>query len=182
MRTRAKTLLAIASLAFALNFALNPATGRAASDTAPANSGALKGSDSGLPLPRFVSLGSDKVNVRTGPGSQYPISWQYQRRGLPVEIIAEFEHWRRVRDRDGTDGWVRKTLLSGRRYALIEGSTRAIREKPDAASDIVAEAEAGVVVRIKKCRTEWCEVEAGRKNGYLPRQFVWGIYANEVIE
>lgn len=165
------------------------AAGMATKDQSPARSsdraaehGPDKGSDSGLPLPRYVSLGSDKVNVRTGPGSQYPIAWQYQRRGLPVEIIAEFEQWRRVRDRDGTDGWVRKTLLSGRRYGLVEGGLRAIREKPDTVSDVVAEAEAGVVVRIKKCRSDWCEVEAGRRNGFMPRQHLWGLYANEIIE
>ena len=80
--------------------------------------------------PRYVSLGSDRVNVRTGPGVRYPVAWRFVRRGLPVEIIAEYELWRKIRDRDGAEGWVHKSLLSGRRTVVVQGETRTFYKQP----------------------------------------------------
>ena len=86
---------------------------------------------SGLPLPRFVSLRSGEVNMRAGPGLQYPVEWAYRRRALPVEVVAEYHHWRRVRDREGTEGWIHKSLLSGRRTAVVVGEIRTLRSKAE---------------------------------------------------
>lgn len=142
-----------------------------------------KGLDSGLPLPRFVSLSSDKVNARTGPGSRYPIAWQYQRRGLPVEVVAEYEYWRRIRDHDGTETWVHKNLTSGKRFAVVDGTVRALYKKPDMDTEVLLTAEPGVQARIRKCPDlAWCQVEIAGTRGWIPRQHLWGLYANETFD
>ncbi|WP_341705767.1 SH3 domain-containing protein, partial [Ferrovibrio sp.] len=142
-----------------------------------------KGPDSGLPLPRFVSLAADKVNARTGPGARYPIAWQYQRRHLPVEVTAEYEFWRRIRDHDGTEAWVHKNLTSGRRYGIIEGRVRALHAKPDEMSDILLEAEPGVQAYLRKCPDRiWCQVEIAGTRGWMPRAGLWGLYPGETFD
>jgi SH3-like domain-containing protein len=149
---------------------------------ADAPTAAAKGSNTGLPVPRFVSLGADKVNVRSGPGDRYPITWQFQRRALPVEITAEFEYWRRIRDIDGAEGWVHKNLLNGRRFALITGTTRSLFTDPSRTAEVVLQAEAGVQGRVLTCRTGWCRLEIEKRRGWLPQDELWGVYPNEVIE
>ena len=113
------------------------------------------GSASGLPVPRFVSLKADKVNMHIGPAKTYEIKWLYQRAGLPVEITAEFENWRRIRDADGTEGWVYHSLLSGRRTGMVIAKTKddlvPVYEKPDAESAVTAKLERGVVGTVKRC-------------------------------
>ncbi len=141
------------------------------------------GADSGLPLPRFVSLAADKVNARTGPGSRYPIAWQYQRRNLPVEVVAEYEYWRRVRDHDGTEAWVHKNLTSGRRYALVEGIVRPLLARPDPAAEVVLMAEPGVQARLRQCPDPvWCQVEIAGEKGWMERRYLWGVYPDEVFD
>ncbi|MEK9969096.1 MAG: SH3 domain-containing protein [Ferrovibrio sp.] len=142
-----------------------------------------KGADSGLPLPRFVSLAADKVNARTGPGSRYPIAWQYQRRGLPVEVVAEYEYWRRIRDHDGTETWVHKNLTSGKRYATVDGGVRALFRKPDADGEVLLTAETGVQARLRKCPDAmWCQVEIAGTRGWMPRSWLWGVYPSETFD
>ncbi len=142
-----------------------------------------KGLDSGLPLPRFVSLAAEKVNARTGPGSRYPIAWQYQRRGLPVEVVAEYEYWRRIRDHDGTETWVHKNLTSGKRYAVVEGGVRSLFRKPDTNADVLLTAETGVQARLRKCPDAmWCQVEIAGTRGWMPRNYLWGLYPGEVFD
>lgn len=143
----------------------------------------------GLPIPRFVSLRSDEVNVRTGPGRQYPIEWVYVRAGLPVEIIAEFDTWRRIRDREGSQGWVHQSLLSGRRSAIITAAeTVTVLRRPTVVDQPVARLEPGVQVRLDECPGEaaenngWCRIEIGGHNGWLPREQLWGLYPDEEVE
>ncbi len=157
------------------------AEGTAAADTTP------RRGPSGLPLPRFVSLHSDEVNMRTGPGVRYPIDWVYQRQGLPMQIIDEFEAWRRVRDRDGTEGWVHKSMLSGRRTIVVMGATQALREEPLSGAQVLAYLEAGFIARLGSCLEGWCEVtatsvEGQRYRGWLPRSGFWGVFEGEVVE
>jgi SH3-like domain-containing protein len=142
-----------------------------------------KGADSGLPIPRFVSLGADKVNARTGPGARYPIAWQYQRRHLPVEVIAEYEYWRRIRDHDGTEAWVHKNLISGRRYGLVIGHVQPLYDKRDETSEVELTAEPGVQAKLRKCPDRlWCEVEISGTRGWMLRKALWGIYPDEVFD
>ncbi len=135
----------------------------------------------GQTLPRFVSLKSDEVNLRAGPGQRYPIEWVYRRVGYPVEIVAQFDIWRQIRDADGTVGWVHQTLLSGRRTALVTGGVRTLRVEPDGSADGVALAEPGVMVDLKTCEDAWCEVTARGYSGWLRRDEIWGVYAEEAL-
>lgn len=145
--------------------------------------GPALGSDSGLPMPRWAALSSDRVNMRTGPGSRYPISWSYARRGLPVEIVAEYEYWRKIRDHEGTEGWVHKSMLSGKRQALIVGGIRDIYEKPNRDADIDIQAEAGVQVKLVACKDQtWCEIQVAGAKGFVERTALWGLYPGEIIK
>jgi len=140
---------------------------------------------SGRPLPRFVSLKSNQVNLRTGPGTRYPVSWVYQRRYLPMEVTQETEDWRRVRDPDGTEGWVHRAMLSGQRMAVVIGQTRQILLRgPEPDAEGIAEVEPRVIVKLLQCPVEGlhCRVEAGRFQGWLPRIALWGIYPGEYVD
>lgn len=137
---------------------------------------------SGLPLPRFVSINSDRVNVRKGPGQQYPIVWVYRRKGMPVEIVAEYEQWRQIRDRDSGLGWVQKNLLSGRRTALVTGTVRSLLKDPQDDASPVALLEPGVIGEIKRCKGEWCEVKVRNYSGWMRRDDLWGVYPDEALD
>ena len=136
----------------------------------------------GLPLPRFVSLRAEKANVRTGPGVRYPVEWVYVRKSLPLEITAEFEHWRKIRDWEGTEGWVHRNLLSGRRTVMVMGGVRALRRDPAEGASIAARLESGVVGDVLSCSGNWCRIAAGSHKGYIPRAQLWGVYPQEKIE
>ncbi len=136
----------------------------------------------GLPLPRFVSLRAKEVNLRTGPGARYPIDWVYRRRHLPVEIIDEFDTWRRVRDWQGTVGWVHQSMLQGRRTVQILGHRRLLQETPDAAAAGVAQLEPGVIGELLTCRPDWCQVQVQDLTGWLRRDAFFGAYPQEPPE
>lgn len=144
----------------------------------------LAGEASGLPLPRFVSLRSDEVNLRTGPGQRYPIDWIYSRKDLPVEVIAEFEAWRKIRDWQGAEGWVHQSMLSGRRMMVVIGGQRQLRGSDGDGADVLAMVEGGVLGRLLQCprNRDFCRVEAGQIQGWLRRDEIWGVYKGEWIE
>lgn len=149
-----------------------------------ASGAAWAGETSGLPLPRFVSLRSDEVNLRTGPGVRYPIDWIYARKDLPVEVIAEFEAWRKIRDWQGTEGWVHQSMLAGRRMMVVMGATRSLRTADADSAEPVAVVEAGVLGRLLQCprNRDFCRVEVGQSQGWLRRDEIWGIYRGEWLE
>ncbi len=139
-----------------------------------------------LPLPRFASLKTDRVNLREGPSKDHPTKWVYQRAGLPVEITAEFEIWRRIRDSEGVDGWVLHSLLSGRRTALVtpskKGENSKVYARPSEGSDLAATLQSGVIVNLRKCDGSWCQVDGDGFKGYIEQYKLWGVYPNETIE
>lgn len=136
----------------------------------------------GLPLPRFVSLRSDEVNLRTGPGTQYPISWIYRRHMLPIEIIAEYRNWRKIRDWQGDEGWVHKNMLSGRRSIIIVGHPRSLLDKPTPSSPVTVRAEAGVIGHLVACpEGPYCRVQIASHEGWMDRAAFWGAYPNEIV-
>ena len=141
---------------------------------------------SGLPIPRFVSLKAEKVNVRRGPSSEHPVAWVFQRKGLPVEIVAEFENWRRVRDSDGEEGWILQNMLSGKRTAVIapwkQGQAVPLHSAPQAGAGLVAQVGAGVVGEVEGCDGNWCEVTAGGYDGFVEQTQLWGVYPGEKVE
>jgi SH3-like domain-containing protein len=136
----------------------------------------------GLPIPRYVTLRSEEVNLRTGPGVRYPVEWVFVRRQMPVEILQEFENWRRIRDRDGTEGWVHQSMLTGRRAAIVTGEIRSLRRRPEADAPVVARVEPGVIGALLECKETWCRIEAGGFRGWLARDQVWGVYPNETVK
>ena len=145
---------------------------------------------SGLTVPRFVSLKSDKVNVRRGPSTDQAIVWVFSRAGLPVEVIAEFENWRRVRDSEGADGWVYHSLLSGRRTVLISPWSKGqesqvsipLHETSSAGSDVVAQLRPGVIGDVVRCDGKWCKLSVGNYTGYVQQDRLWGVYRYEKVE
>jgi len=140
---------------------------------------------SGLPIPRYVSLKSDHVNVRAGPTKDNDVAWVYTRSGLPVEITAEFENWRRVRDSEGAEGWVYHSLLSGRRTAVVTMKNKdelaPIYDHADPDSAVAAKLQAGVVTTVKKCTTSWCHVTGNGFDGWIQQERLWGVYADEQV-
>lgn len=134
-----------------------------------------------LPVPRFVSLRADEVNLRTGPGERYPIDWVLTRKGLPVEIVEEFEAWRKIRDPQGTEGWVHQRMVTGTRNVMVTGDVRTLRADPDATAPAVARAEPGVIAHLLDCRDTWCRVELQGMKGWLKRNEVWGVYPSEAV-
>ena len=132
-----------------------------------------------LPIPRFVTLATDEVNVRSGPGIRYPIRTIIRKQGLPVEIIREFDVWRQVRDREGEDGWVHKSMLSGKRAVIVTGEIEPLLRKPEAEARAVARLEPGVIAALETCKGEWCEIEVGGYGGWMTREKIWGVYPEE---
>jgi len=139
---------------------------------------------SGLPLPRFASLKSDNVYVRTGPSMDYPIKWIYKKEGLPVEIIQEFDAWRKIKDQDGTVGWVHKILLSGKHTAKIMGDS-AVKEPvaydDDDLEDPVIKFEQGVVVTVDECEKLICRVQSAPYEGWIEKKYLWGVYGSDIF-
>ena len=177
----------LASLMFAALLAIGAdAQAQASKDTPTADGG-----PEALESVRYVSLKSDRVYLRQGPGMDYPIAWVFQRAGLPVEVIREFEVWRQVRDASGTVGWVHSSLLSGRRTALIlpwevkEGQAQVplatLRDDDHEKARPVAQVEAGVLASIIACEKGWCRVSIGNHRGYIEQNKLWGTYPNEQI-
>jgi SH3-like domain-containing protein len=143
------------------------------------------GPASGLPIPRFVSLKPDKVNVRAGPTRHHDVTWQYTRSGLPVEITAESDNWRRIRDWEGSEGWVYHSLLSGRRTVLVTSKAAEelipLHSEPTAGSRMVAQLQAGVIGTVKRCNGKWCQISGGGFSGWIAQERLWGVYPNEEV-
>jgi SH3-like domain-containing protein len=138
--------------------------------------------DAALKVPRFVSLHSDKVNLRAGPGRQYPIEWVLTKKDMPVEIIAQFEHWRRIRSWDGTVGWVQEHMVAGRRYVVVgKGGAHPVYQQPDPALAEIARAEPGVLARLIECRGAMCRIETDDIAGWMRRTDIWGVYPDEKV-
>lgn len=136
---------------------------------------------SGLPLPRFASLKSDNVYVRAGPSMDYPIRWIYQREGLPVEIILEFDAWRKIRDPNGDIGWVHKILLSGSRTAIVQEKNAIPIFREENAQRPIAKAEAGVILHLEECGDLLCHAKVQGYEGWVEKKFLWGVYPSEKL-
>ena len=170
-------ILAIAAaLATLMALGAAPTPARAGSDTVT----------SGLPVPRFVSLKADRVTVRGGPDKDHDVAWIYTRAGWPVEITAEFENWRRIRDCDGAEGWVYHSLLSGKRTAAVQLKTKTdlapIYQNPDLHSATIARLQVGVLGSVKQCTGTWCQISGDGFAGWIEQSALWGVYPGEKIE
>ena len=143
------------------------------------------GSVTGLPLPRYASLKTDRVNLREGPSKDHATKWVFQRAGLPVEITAEYEIWRKVRDSEGTEGWVLHSLLSGRRTGLVgvgrQGQALPIYVEPRANGAVAARLQSGVIANVRGCDGAWCLIDGDGYKGYIEQSSLWGVYPNERV-
>lgn len=144
---------------------------------------------SGLPLPRFVSLKSNRINLRVGPGRDYAVQWLYLKPGLPVEIVQEYDNWRRIRDSEGTEGWVLQTLLSGKRAGIAAPWGKAVSAEPislfnaaDDRSAVTAQLESGVLGKVTACDGNWCKFESSGYDGFVRQTDIWGAYPGEVFD
>ena len=148
----------------------------------------VKVGPSGLPLPRFVSLKSSRVNMRIGPGLNYAVNWMYLKSGLPMEIIQEYDNWRRVRDAEGAEGWINQALLSGRRTGIaapwFKGKEADIDLRADPRDDarLIARVEPGAIGSIKACNGDWCEMDFAGHSGWVNQSLIWGAYPGETVK
>ena len=154
--------------------------------TSSLNSAPVELGPSGLPLPRFVTLKSNKVNVRKGPSSNHGVAWVFQRKGMPVEITAEFENWRKIRDLEGSEGWILQHMLSGRRFGMAgnwaKDSHVALHDDESLRSGIVANLSAGALAQVQNCDGEWCYMVTDEYEGYAQQTELWGVYPGEVVD
>jgi len=186
MRTRFRSLkrgAALFGLAAFISLLASPAVGpQAATLAAPGGEKSV----SGLPVPRFVSLKAARVNVRVGPGEDYKVAWVFTRPGLPIEVIQEFDNWRRIRDSDGTVGWVFQSLLSGKRTAVVApwqtGEPLPVRDDATSDATITAYLEPGVMGTIDRCRDNWCRISGNGYSGWISQDRLWGVYPNENVD
>jgi SH3-like domain-containing protein len=164
-----------------LAFALLLLCGAAPTGNGP---GPAVGNVAKLPVPRFVSLRTNEVNFRAGPGSQYPVTWVYQRDGLPVEIIGEFDVWRQVQAPDGGTGWVHEATIRARRTFYITAAQAVLRSSANAQSAPVAYLNQGVTGSLISCdaAADFCKILAGSATGYLAREDFWGVFAGEAVK
>lgn len=187
-------LLAVACLSVAAGVAWSlfghRADSLANSANDPASTASISGKatsigPSGLPIPRFVSLKAEKVNVRRGPSSDHPVAWVFQRKGLPVEIVAEFENWRRVRDSDGEEGWILQSMLAGKRTAVVapwRGTQMTLlHSAANKESSVAANLAAGAMSDVANCDGKWCEINASGYDGYVEQDMLWGVYPGETV-
>jgi SH3-like domain-containing protein len=155
--------------------ALSAAVGSLFPSAAPAQSAADK-------LPRFASLRADEVNLRVGPGENYPIEWILKRKEMPVEIVEQFQNWLRIEDWQGDKGWVLDRMVSAKRAVVVDGAVRGLRRQPDPGAAVIARAEPGVVAKLLELKGGWCRVEAGGFRGWLRRDEIWGVFPDETVE
>lgn len=138
--------------------------------------------DTNLRLPRWASLQGEKTYVRAGPGLKYPIKWIFKKQALPVEIVQEFDSWRKIRDYEGDEGWVHQTLLTGARSVMVRADGLvSMREAERADARLVARVEPAVVARVERCTPAWCKVSVDGFRGWIERNSLWGIYEEEIL-
>ncbi|WP_105437823.1 SH3 domain-containing protein [Neorhizobium sp. T25_13] len=182
-----KTRSLVASALVALVFLSPVAMGQPLQAKPAFDDGWEKGRETGLPVPRFVSLKARSANLRIGPSTDYATAWVYSAQGLPLEITGEYGNWRRVRDADGTSGWMFAPLLSSKRTAVIGPWLKQpipLRSAPSRTARIVARLLPEVRLDLMTCDGTWCKanLQKERLRGYVQQGSLWGVYPDETIE
>lgn len=170
-------MLTLAPSVVRILFGLSLILGMAAPSLAQENRISIRGTN--LDIPRFVSLKTNLVNMRAGPGKDYPIKWQYKRQGLPVKIVGEFDVWRKVMDHEDVIGWMHVSTLSVKRLVLIMEATVKIHKSYDDHAPTVAVAEKGVIAELERCRPDWCKIKTPEISGWISRSALWGVLEDE---
>lgn len=125
-------------------------------------------------VPYWASIGAGKARMRTGPGQQFPVTWMYQRAGLPVKVIATYPSWRKVQDHEGTIGWMQANLISEKRTGIVQGEIRPLRDQPSLGGKIIWRAEPGVIGALTDCADGWCKFDVKGRLGYVEIAHIWG--------
>jgi SH3-like domain-containing protein len=132
--------------------------------------------------PYMASIASGRAMMRTGPGQNYPGTWLYVRRDLPIRVVRVYRDWRMIEDPGGTKGWMLVSLLSDQRTGIVVGEGNAeLRDSPDDASAVRFRAQPNVVGRLSRCANGWCWFDVHGRAGYIRIDRLWGVGANEVI-
>ncbi|MBO9476641.1 aspartyl-trna synthetase [Shimia sp. R11_0] len=168
----------VVALLLALTTSVTAQTETAPSDVAVAK--IKRGPVTNLPLPRYVSLKASKANVRRGPSRTHRIDWVFTRKSMPLQITAEYGHWRRVRDIDGAGGWVHYSLLSGVRTVIIQTDMLPLAVRPTEGTPTTAHLELGVIAKLEECTLDWCRLNAGGYKGWVQKTSLWGVSAEEI--
>lgn len=154
--------------------------------TASVDQAPMQIGSSGFPIPRFLTLKANKVNVRKGPSSSHDVAWVFQRKGMPVEVTAEFENWRKIRDSQGEEGWILQQMLSGRRFAMAPDWDKVksvdLHDNESARSGTVAKLSPGAIAQIESCSGQWCYLTTEEYEGYALQTGLWGVYPGEVVD
>jgi len=132
--------------------------------------------------PYWASIGAGKARMRTGPGRNYPASWLYQREGLPVQVIETYPGWRKIRDPDGTEGWMAGALISDRRTGMVKGGIADLRQSPNPGAPVLWRAEPGVIGRLSHCDEGWCRIDVKGREGYIEESALWGVNPDESFD
>ena len=167
---------------FALCILLTLGAPVAAQEAIQASAGGMRGPVTNLPMPRFVSLKSSEANVRRGPSLSHRIDWIFVRPGMPLQVVGEYGHWRRVIDREGMGGWVHYSMLSGNRTVIVDQDMLALRARPEADALENAVLELGVIAQVQECQVDWCRLRAGGFRGWAPKSALWGVQPGEIID
>lgn len=131
--------------------------------------------------PYYASISAGQARMRTGPGRNYPVSWMYQRAGLPVKVIDIYKEWRKVEDPGGTQGWMQANLLTDKRTALVVDQVITLRDTPRGGGLMQYRAQPGVVGRISKCAAGWCWFDVRGRAGFVEAIHLWGVDPGEDV-
>ncbi|MFN9543971.1 MAG: SH3 domain-containing protein [Alphaproteobacteria bacterium] len=136
----------------------------------------------GRPVPRWVTIKANRVNVRHMPGLEHPILWTYVKAGTPVRIIEEYYNWRKIEDLNGTKGWVKAAMLDGRRNVMVTGRVnQPLLDAPHADARTIAYAAPGLVAKVVSCAGTWCVISSRGYEGYVERSHLWGVEPEESV-
>ena len=141
------------------------------------------GKETGLEIPRFVSLKSDDANIRVGPSKNYPIEIKYIKKNYPLKILEEYEEWRKVEDFNGNIGWIHKSLISGIRTGIVlSNDNKNIKLLNTLGGNVIGEIGKGNIVNLEKCKIDWCLVSSGNFKGWMDKKYIWGVKEKKIIK
>ena len=141
------------------------------------------GKETGLEIPRYVSLKSDNANIRVGPSKNYPIVIKYIKKNYPLKILEEYQEWRKVEDFKKNTGWIHKSLISGTRTGLILSiENKNLELFNTLGGDVIGEMGQGNIVSLEKCKIDWCLVSSRNFKGWINKKYIWGVKENEIIK
>ena len=141
------------------------------------------GKETGLEIPRYVSLKSNDANIRVGPSKNYPIEIKFIKKNYPLKVLEEYEDWRKVEDFKKNIGWIHKSLISGKRTGIVlSNDNKTIKLLNTLNGNVIGEIGKGNIVFLEKCKIDWCLVSSKNYKGWIDKKYIWGVKQNEIIK